>query len=391
MAKSFDVISEAKAMNYLFLKAQLVISNAKNPPAPPPFFVLTVPWEFCFKHLGKPKAKGTAAKSKEAVPEAPLLGKPGKAVGKGLHWQRLDGTPDEAWLADRTELSERSNFSQREGLPSYEALKAELRARTADGSSRASFSASEWYALDCSSVSRLLSKMTYDESRMTYVYDGASYFVLADGELEDASFIAGYIEENDNDSAQQERWRILVRRDMSEVKNEVKKMQRQLETYDEKLNDMQPDQSSTDSLDGQVRKIRKAKQKLDGDLIVEMNSKLVKMVDKLSKVESKMVDKLSKVERQCEDSKTSLSGLASKIDSLEGRLKGDRALELERQIGSLAGSLAGTPSSTVRALPPLGARVVPQVESSNVASRLVGRSPWALPSGASDDSRDFSL
>jgi len=81
--------------------------------------------------------------------------------------------------------------------------------------------------------------MTYHESRMTYVYDGASYFVLADGELEDASFIARYIEENDNDSAQQERWRVFVRRDTVSALNEVKKVHKKVNDVWEKLEDFQ--------------------------------------------------------------------------------------------------------------------------------------------------------
>ena len=65
---------------------------------------------------------------------------PNRFAASGLHWQRLDGTPDAAWLAERTELS-------------HEALAAALLAKTADGSSRAIFSADEWSALGCSYVS----------------------------------------------------------------------------------------------------------------------------------------------------------------------------------------------------------------------------------------------
>ena len=150
MAKSFDVISEAKAMNYLFLKAQLVISNARNPPAPPPFFALTVLWEICFKRSGR------AGCCMKAMPKAPM------------------------------------------------------------------------------------SKAAKER------------------ELEDANFIANYIEENDSDSAQQERWRIDIRRVATLALSEVKKVHRQLEEYHEKLSDMQPDE---DDLNGQVRKVKKAKQK----------------------------------------------------------------------------------------------------------------------------------
>jgi len=162
MVKSFDVISEAKAMNYQFLKAQLVISNARNPPAPPPFFALTVPWEICFKR------------------------------------------------------SDRAGMQQ---------------------------------------PARLLAM---HKAPMSKERELEALLAAKERELEDANFIANYIEENDSDSAQQERWRIDIRRVATLALSEVKKVHRQLEEYHEKLSDMQPDE---DDLNGQVRKVKKAKQK----------------------------------------------------------------------------------------------------------------------------------
>jgi len=45
MAKSFDNVGESRALNYNFLKAQLVIAAAKQPPAPPPFYALSLLYE----------------------------------------------------------------------------------------------------------------------------------------------------------------------------------------------------------------------------------------------------------------------------------------------------------------------------------------------------------
>jgi hypothetical protein len=45
MSKTFDNIAEAASTNYLFLKAQMTISLAQEPPTPPPFYVLSFPSE----------------------------------------------------------------------------------------------------------------------------------------------------------------------------------------------------------------------------------------------------------------------------------------------------------------------------------------------------------
>ena len=41
MSKTFDNIAEAAATNYLFLKAQMTISLAQEPPTPPPLYALS--------------------------------------------------------------------------------------------------------------------------------------------------------------------------------------------------------------------------------------------------------------------------------------------------------------------------------------------------------------
>ena len=45
MAKSFDNVGESRALNYNFLKAQMVVAAAKQPPAPPPFYVLSLVYD----------------------------------------------------------------------------------------------------------------------------------------------------------------------------------------------------------------------------------------------------------------------------------------------------------------------------------------------------------
>ena len=45
MSKTFDNIAEASSTNYLFLKAQMTISLAQEPPTPPPLYALSFPSE----------------------------------------------------------------------------------------------------------------------------------------------------------------------------------------------------------------------------------------------------------------------------------------------------------------------------------------------------------
>ena len=49
MSKTFDNIAEAASTNYLFLKAQMTITLAQEPPTPPPLYALSFPSEVgCF-------------------------------------------------------------------------------------------------------------------------------------------------------------------------------------------------------------------------------------------------------------------------------------------------------------------------------------------------------
>ena len=71
MSKTFDNIAEAASTNYLFLKAQMTISLAQEPPTPPPFYVLSFPSELVRAALWLVR-KGPAIKKavKDAVKEA---------------------------------------------------------------------------------------------------------------------------------------------------------------------------------------------------------------------------------------------------------------------------------------------------------------------------------
>ena len=45
MAKTFDNVDEAKSMNYLFLTTQMTYALAEQSPAPPPLYLLSLPYE----------------------------------------------------------------------------------------------------------------------------------------------------------------------------------------------------------------------------------------------------------------------------------------------------------------------------------------------------------
>ena len=68
MAKTFDNISDASATNYLFLFAQRTLALQNEPPTPPPFNVLGLPcravcllWKWVQKHQQKQKVKSAEA------------------------------------------------------------------------------------------------------------------------------------------------------------------------------------------------------------------------------------------------------------------------------------------------------------------------------------------
>jgi len=78
MAQSFDQGSNDKVMNYIFLRSQMVHSTAKQPMAPPPFYLLTLPYECILRpsiaFLGEVARSGQVAKAPplECIP--PFIG-----------------------------------------------------------------------------------------------------------------------------------------------------------------------------------------------------------------------------------------------------------------------------------------------------------------------------
>jgi len=252
MAKSFDVISEAKAMNYQFLKAQLVISMARNPPAPPPFYALTVPWEFVLE---------------------PLL----YLVGYDCYKKKtyFHHTPSGKAFA----LEE-----AKEGVTNDEA--------------------------------------TVDKTAM-------------EKELAYAQRITKFIDENEDDSAQQERWRAVVKRDTASALTEVKKMHKKVEEVHEKLDEMQPEQESGQEslapkghkgLNAQVKKFNKAEKKLDSKQLDKVGKQLERLPDVL--IELKNIAKLLK-------SQTPVA--TPKFQTLEGTLQQTQLSSPLRAMTALGG------------------------------------------------------
>ena len=81
MSKTFDNISEAASTNYLFLKAQMTLSLALEPPTPPPLYALSLPSELvraarwvvkCFQEAQKARAKRLERRKSEAAQDASI-------------------------------------------------------------------------------------------------------------------------------------------------------------------------------------------------------------------------------------------------------------------------------------------------------------------------------
>ena len=93
MAKTFDNISEASATNYLFLFAQRTLALQNEPPTPPPLNALGLPCKgvyLLWKWVQKQKQKSSVKPEASYVPEADATdGKIADTCGEG------DGTGTE--------------------------------------------------------------------------------------------------------------------------------------------------------------------------------------------------------------------------------------------------------------------------------------------------------
>jgi hypothetical protein len=73
MAKTFDNVWEGSSMNFLFLFAQIVFSSKKDPVAPPPFYILQLPYDtwcavqFLLRRRKRPEQPEAPAMRRESV------------------------------------------------------------------------------------------------------------------------------------------------------------------------------------------------------------------------------------------------------------------------------------------------------------------------------------
>ena len=276
MAKSFDVISEAKAMNYQFLKAQLVISMARNPPAPPPFYALTVPWEFVVQPL------------------LYLVGYDCYQKRKKFHDTPSGEKAQEAAVKSLEQASEAA----------ANAAAAEKRRRV-------------FLLLEDKKAQEAAFK-SLEQASVAAANEAAENEAALDRELKYARTITHFIQENDDDSAQQERWRVFVQRDTVSALNEVKQVHKKVDDVCEKLEDFQPDEESQ-----KVSMLKKAEKKLDKDVLDKVSKQLDQLGEQAGRQHRELLAKLDGMFQQKQLS-------APESDLLPGRLVKQSAPELER-------------------------------------------------------------
>jgi len=349
MAKSFDNISEAKAMNYQFLKAQMVISTAKQPPAPPPFYVLTMPWEFVVQpllYLLGLKQKSPAFTGLMCLQTSHFWHRVEEAELREADYHQIWN--DQLAKAMVRKLAENPEYYEQYGV---EFKHAELAAfKVLSQLTNASNGRGSYIIIEGHEAK------THQTRRQCFVYSPPNagvdpIKVAMDKELADAKFITKYIEMNEDDSAQQERWRIFVRRDTSTALSEVRKVHKQLEQVHEKLDELRP---ADEPSKAPIIPIKKVEKQLDSALLIKMDRKLDDvdaMRQRLANLEALHAQQQSKLEAMHELLKAPpapttdafdglaakklsqatlerLEALTSKIESLESSLKPYRVLDL---------------------------------------------------------------
>jgi len=241
MAKSYDNGAEVKALNYNFLKAQLVVMAAKQPPAPPPFYLLSIPFDFILRpvlyYFGCERGY-----------DHTVL----RCLQPTVKFEKID-TPGPVTEADDTELHN-------------EDLAIMIRKRTV-------FSIAE-FTLD-----EIVACGVDELQEGNFIKVGNDYFryvhhtVFVDAadakrkEVDDAQFFHDYIEQNEDETTRDERWRVLVKKDTSMVNIKMSRFEKQLELLQEAVADLQPSES-------QAATLQRVEKNLNSDLLTKMNDTL---------------------------------------------------------------------------------------------------------------------
>ena len=240
MAKTFDNISEASATNYLFLFAQRTLALQNEPPTPPPLNALGLPcqvicrpWAWRKESAVKEKLAGESEQAGEArevvVPSSDnaLKGTVAKATAEKAHLWLGSVNSDEATQTKTAPVEETVAI---EAISGEEATA--VKAVAVDGQ-------------DATAAEALPSSPPPSPSSEEVVTPGEKTPLVKEKTLAEkiaplAEKIAEYILDHQDDAAQEDRWRTIMKRDMTKSFHKVEKeMQAQREEVQGQREEMQ--------------------------------------------------------------------------------------------------------------------------------------------------------
>ena len=238
MAKTFDNISEASATNYLFLFAQRTLALQNEPPTPPPLNTLGLPcktacllWAWVQKQ--KQKKHLDVAKESAAPVEVEVLSASENAASAKLKDTAAKAPADKARVSTGSANSDKA--SQDETAPSAEktlaieavALEAAAGDAAVGGGEAAAAEKEEEWATDKAHASDKEGE------------DKKETFALPEEIELLAEKITEYIIDHQDDAAQEDRWRTIMKRDMvksfKKSKEAVQKVEAGVQTIEQRV------------------------------------------------------------------------------------------------------------------------------------------------------------
>ena len=241
MSKTFDNISEASATNYLFLFAQRMLALRNESPTPPPLNALGLPckamrllWNW-LTAAAEEKQERFVAKAHEKKSIKAMLMPYGSAAKE---------------KADAEKAAE-AEAGAEEAAAAAAAAKEEAAAAAAAAApveEKAETAPSEKASVECKAAATANATANMSRSSKELPANEGRDKKIAEKITPLAKKIKEYIIDNQDDAAQEDRWRTIMKRDMvksfrvqreevQQVKEEVQPMQRRLEEVHSKMDE----------------------------------------------------------------------------------------------------------------------------------------------------------
>ena len=326
MAKTFDNIFEASATNYLFLFAQRTLDSRVGAPPPPPLNALCLPCNLVFLLWGsiRKSQQKTARAEKKAV-AAVMIGEADEQ--KITSAAAVLDAPVAAEAEAAAETAEAAEAAAAERAPSGNAsvaLKAVVanatanKARSATGSMTSELSGIE-KGDDATTVEKRASSLSTkkvaieavaetntDEEKAAEELKGAEEPKAADEKAAQgdtkkekktfeeriaplAKKITEYIQEYQDDSAQEQRWRTTMKRSMSKsFRLQVEAAKKQSEKVDSRFERQREE----------IRKVQEEVQSMQERQSELVDSRFERQREEIMKVQVEVREEIMKVQRE---------------------------------------------------------------------------------------------